>query len=373
MFSKEEIKRYDRHLLLDEIGVAGQEKLKGAKVLVVGAGGLGCPVLQYLTAAGVGRIGIVDFDTVDESNLQRQVLYTIDDIEKAKVTCAIAVLSRQNPFVEFVAHQVQLNNQNATAIIEAYDIVVDGTDNFPTRYLVNDVCVALNKVLVYGSINKFEGQVSVFNMESEKGERGPTYRCLFPNPPAAEDVPSCSEAGVLGVLPGIVGALQANEAIKIITGAGEVLSGKLYIINALSMQTYTVDFDRSLKKSDELSVENIMNNDYDYFCNGELSTIENEITADELYSLIENERGTIQLVDVRDEDEQPIVDELIELSIPLAEIIESVDQIDTQKKVVVFCRTGSRSLQAIAQLQSETELKNLYNLKGGVVAWLNND
>src|ERR1051325_4105929 len=214
MLSKEELSRYSRHLLLEGFGKAAQEKLKAAKALVIGAGGLGCPVLSYLAAAGVGTIGIADDDTVDESNLQRQVLYSTDDVGKKKASTAAQKLSRQNPFVKFIEHDVRIDTSNALEIFNGYDVVIDGSDNFATRYLVNDACVLLDKTLVFGSIHRFEGQVSVFN-QLQDGKRGPTYRCLFPAPPAAGSVQDCAQAGVLGVLPGLIGTLQANEAIKV--------------------------------------------------------------------------------------------------------------------------------------------------------------
>jgi adenylyltransferase/sulfurtransferase len=372
MLSKEELKRYDRHILLSEIGISGQEKLKNAKVLVIGAGGLGCPVLQYLTAAGIGTIGIVDFDVVDESNLQRQILYSIDDIGKLKVDCAINKLSRQNLFVNFSAYNTQLSNQNALEIIEKYDIVIDGTDNFPTRYLVNDACVILNKPLIYGSINKFEGQVSVFNYSGSKNKKGPTYRCLFPEPPSAADVPNCSEAGVLGVLPGIVGSFQANEVIKIITGIGDVLFGKLLMINALSMQFYTIAFERNETAANSITLQHFKNNDYELFCNGSYLKLNNEITVMELHQLLINDRNSVQLVDVREVGEQPFVEILKEINIPLNIIIKNADQINTSKKVIVFCKSGVRSTAAIQKLQTEKGLNNLFNLKGGVMEWLEN-
>lgn len=371
MLNQEELNRYNRHLILPEIGPAGQEKLKQAKVLVVGAGGLGSPVLQYLTAAGVGKIGIVDFDKVELSNLQRQIIYTIEDLGKYKVDCAVDHLKKQNPFIQFVKYKEQITNQNAIEIIEAYDIIVDGTDNFPTRYLVNDACVLFDKPLVYGSINRFEGQVSVFNYTNNKGERGGTYRCLFPNPPAPGSVPNCSEAGVLGVLSGIVGSFQANETIKIIAGIGEVLSGKLLILNALTLQFYTVNYDRE-KKAGEISMEEFQTKDYEWFCNGELEQLIPEISVQELQRLLEEDRENIQLIDVREENEQPIVDELIELSLPLDDIQEKIDQVDGTKKIIVFCQTGSRSNLAILQIKAKNKLDNIYSLKGGIMAWLNN-
>ena len=221
--SPEENIQYSRHLILNEIGEIGQKKLKASKVLVIGAGGLGCPILQYLTAAGVGTIGIVDFDTVDKTNLQRQILYTHKDIGAFKAEVAANRLAELNPFVNFKIYVEKLTNKNASNLFSSYDIVVDGSDNFPTRYLINDAAVLANKPVVFGSIYKFEGQVTVFNYQN-----GPTYRCLFPNPPQPSTVPNCSEIGVLGVLPGIIGSIQANEVIKIICEIGQVLSGWVY-------------------------------------------------------------------------------------------------------------------------------------------------
>ena len=372
MLSKEEINRYNRHVLLPEIGMEGQKKLKHTSVLIIGAGGLGCPAMQYLTAAGIGTIGIVDFDSVDETNLQRQVLYTIDDIGKPKVECAIHRLSRLNPFVKFVPYYLQLTNTNAINIIKNYDIIIDGSDNFVTRYLVNDACVLLNKPLVYGSIYKFEGQVSVFNYSKNGEEKGPTYRCLFPNPPAPESSPSCSETGVLGFLPGIVGTLQANEAIKISAGIGDVLSGQLSIINALTMQFYSIAFERNkaMIESAPSNLEQYIDFDYGSFCNSEKPKNVNEITSEELNNLINQNRNAIQIVDVRAIDEEPKLSTLKELQIPFADIVERADKIDSRKKVVVVCKLGIRSAIAIQLLQKNLGLTNLYNLKGGVTDWV---
>jgi len=232
------MKRYSRQIILPEIGLIGQEKLAAAKVLVVGAGGLGCPVLQYLAAAGVGKIGIADGDVVSVSNLNRQVLYTNEDIGKAKVDCVKARLNAQNPEVEIAGYNTFLSEKNAREIIAQYDIVVDGTDQIPVRYLLNDVCVELGKPMVYGAIHKFEGQVSVFNFQG-----GPTYRDLFPEQPAAGSIPSCAENGVLGVLPGMIGLVQATEVLKIIVGFGEVFSGKLWLFNTKTMQSESIEFE----------------------------------------------------------------------------------------------------------------------------------
>ena len=238
----EEQQQYNRHIILDEVGLVGQEKLKSASVLVIGAGGLGCPVLSYLSAAGVGRIGIIDHDTVDQSNLQRQVLYAQLDIGTPKVEAAKRYLSLLNPFVKFESYNEKLTCSNAVDFFENYDIIVDGSDNFPTRYLVNDAAVLTGKPVVFGSVFKFEGQLSVFNYN-----QGPTYRCLYSRPPGENEAPNCSEIGVIGVLPGIIGSLQANEVIKIICGIGEVLSGKLLLFDALSLNQSLLKFLKNTK------------------------------------------------------------------------------------------------------------------------------
>lgn len=371
MLSQDEKNRYSRHLNLAEIGIEGQEKLKQSRVLVIGAGGLGCAVLQYLTAVGVGTIGIVDFDVVDESNLQRQILYTIDDIGKSKVECSVKRLSQQNPFVKFVPYNSKLTNKNAIDIIRDYEIVVDGTDNFATRYLVNDACVLLKKPLVYGSIHKFEGQVTVFNYPTKEGNPGPTYRCLFPNSLSQESAPNCSEIGVLGILPGIIGTLQASEVIKIIVGIGDVLSGQLTILNVLTMQFFVISFEQNKSKPElmPVNIDQFKNFDYGLICANAIWTSVNEISTDELERIISRNRNEIQLLDIREYNEQPLLNELKELHIPLAEIIESVDKIDKNKKVVVLCRSGVRGKIAIQLLQKKYGKDNLYNLKGGLTEW----
>jgi molybdopterin/thiamine biosynthesis adenylyltransferase/rhodanese-related sulfurtransferase len=366
--SKEETKRYARHLLLNELGTEGQLKLKQAKVLVIGAGGLGCPVLQYLTAAGVGTIGVVEFDVVDETNLQRQILYTVEDVGKPKIECAIGRLSKQNNLVKFIPYPYPITNKNALNIIKEYDVVIDGTDNFSTRYMVNDACVILNKTLVYGSISRFEGQVSVFNYPHKSGLRSPSYRCLFPEPPSPENSPNCSEVGVLGVLPGIIGSMQANEAIKIISGIGEVLSGKLFMMNVLNMETYTVAY-ASNPEVMTFSPEEFEEMDYDYFCNSFLDEV-NEITALQLKGLL-HKSNNIQLLDVREINEYPQVESLSDLKIPFNQLLKHADKISSEKQVIVFCKSGARSKAAIQQLKKEIGFNNLYNLKGGVDAWLN--
>ncbi len=372
MLNKEEISRYSRHLLLPEIGTIGQGKLKNAKVLVIGAGGLGCPVLLYLTAAGVGKIGIVDFDTVDESNLQRQILYAVEDIGKYKAIVAADKLFKQNPFVKFTVYNLQVNNQNALDIIKNFDIIIDGTDNFATRYLINDACVLLNKPLIYGAVYRFEGQVSVFNFKDRKGINGPTYRCVFPEPPSPESAPNCSEIGVLGVLPGIIGTMQANEAIKLITGIGEPLSGKLLLLNALTMSFTTIDvsYNKESIKNTPANVEEFLKMDYNYFCGSHKHTDGiKDITAKELISLLDK-KEKLQLLDVREPGELPVVTELEDLQIPLGDIKEQTNKISRDKKVIVFCRSGARSKQAITLLQNDFGFNNLYNLEGGVIQWL---
>ena len=370
MLSKEEIARYNRHLILPDFVVSCQEKLKRAKVLVIGAGGLGSPVLLYLTSAGVGEIGIIDFDVVDESNLQRQIVFLQNDVGKPKAEVAAAKLAQQNPHVKFNVYPMRLQNKNALEIISHYDVVVDGSDNFATRYLVNDACVLLNKPLVYGAVYKFEGQVSVFNYNTA----GPTYRCLFPIPPAAGSVANCSEIGVLGILPGIVGTLQATEAIKIITGIGEVLSGKILLIDALRMNFSFIELNRNENVWKEMipaTPAEFLKTDYDYFCGSKTEVPEvKKITVAELLKINED-NNDLQFLDVREPGEDPQVDELKELRIPLANIQKRANEISRTKKVIVICKSGIRSRNAIEQLEKEFGFTNLYNLEGGVMEWIN--
>ena len=372
MLSEKEISRYSRHLLLPEIGNEGQAKLKGSRVLVIGAGGLGCPVLMYLAAAGVGKIGIVDFDIVDETNLQRQILFDAADIGSSKSEIAKQKLSKQNPLIEIESIQQKLTNQNALDIFSGYDIIVDGTDNFSTRYLVSDACVLLGKTLVSGSIFKFQGQISVFNFKNANGEFGPTYRCLFPTPPPPGSMTSCSEAGVLGVLPGITGTLMATEVIKIIVGIGEVLSGKLLMMDALTMNFQTIQIERNTEaiRSAPQNEKEFKKTDYDHFCGiEEKNFVAKEISARELFEMISS-KANFQLLDVREPNEQPVVSELNGLKIPLGEIEQHAEKISRDKKVIVICRSGNRSKKAIEVLSKKFDFKNLYNLRGGVAAWL---
>ena len=361
-FSKEELERYSRHLIIPEFNIEGQRRLKNAKVLVVGTGGLGSPLLLYLTAAGVGTIGMLDFDVVDDSNLQRQVLFSVDTVGQPKVEAAKKRLESLNPHVNFIVHNIRLTSENALDIIKDYDLVADGTDNFPTRYLVNDACVILGKPNVYASIFRFEGQVSVFNYNE-----GPHYRDLFPTPPPPGLVPSCAEGGVIGVLPGIIGSLQANEVIKIISGVGDPLAGRLFLFDALTFETRTL---KVHKNPETPEIKELI--DYEQFCglnlNGKSKNKDvKEITVEELKDLRDSETE-IQLIDVREEYEYEICNLDAEL-IPLGGILDNVDKINSNKKVIVHCRSGARSATAISQLERKFGFDNLYNLQGGILAW----
>lgn len=343
-----EEEQYNRHLILEEIGLTGQEKLKQSSVLVVGAGGLGCPVLQYLTASGVGTIGIIDDDLVSQSNLQRQVLYTHQDLGKHKAECAANRLSALNPYVKFQVFKERLSPKNAIALFNLFDIIVDGTDNFPTRYLINDAAVLTNTPFVFGSIFKFEGQVSVFNYNN-----GPTYRCLFPTPPKPDSVPNCSDIGVLGVLPGIIGSFQANEVIKIICGIGNLLSGKLLTINTLTMQQRILNYSKEGN-----TVISALQDNYDTFCGIETRA---EITLKELKAYQHN----YTLLDVRTPLEREHFN-LGGLHIPLQELDRRYKEITTNKDIIVYCKAGMRSQMAIHILREKGLKNNLINLKGGI-------
>lgn len=364
MLNDNEKNRYSRHILLNEVGLVGQQKLKAAKVMVIGAGGLGCPVLQYLTAAGVGTIGVIDFDVVDETNLQRQILFTVNDIGKNKAIAAKERLELLNPYITINTYPEKLTTQNALGLFKEYDIVIDGTDNFATRYLVNDACVITNKPLIYGSIFKFEGQVAVFNYQN-----GPSYRCLFPEPPTAGTVPSCSEIGVIGVLPGLIGTQQANEAIKLILGIGKPLSGKLLIYDSLKASSTTLGISRSEKEVQKVldNKVNFATTDYDFFCGIQKQELLDEITIEELKDLINKKE--VQVVDVREDWEQPRIEELNALIAPMDNLEEYVSNISKDKKVVVICQSGGRSRAAIEHLKKEHHFKNLINLSGGVMNW----
>ncbi|MBL7995101.1 molybdopterin-synthase adenylyltransferase MoeB [bacterium] len=369
--SREELSRYSRHIILKDFGLENQEKVKAAKVLVIGAGGLGSPVLLYLAAAGVGTIGIVDFDVVDETNLQRQVLFTIHDVGKPKVDVAAKRLLALNPFINILTYPVQITSQNAFDIISYFDVVVDGTDNFQTRYLVNDACVLLNKPNVYGSIFQFEGQVSVFHYIDSNAVVGPNYRDLYPTPPPPGMVPSCAEGGVLGVLPGIIGSLQASETIKIITGIGKPLSGRLLLFDALNFETRIVRFsrdDNNPVNGKNPTIRKLI--DYEEFCgvkphSSSHSQI-NELSVRELKQWIDAKKD-FQLIDVRESFEHDLVNIGGEL-IPLSKITERAESLSQDKPVVFYCKTGIRSARAIKELLAKGYL-NLYNVTGGITAY----
>ncbi len=374
-FSKAELERYSRHIIIPEFNIVGQRRLKAAKVLVIGSGGLGSPLLLYLTAAGVGTIGIVDFDVVDDSNLQRQVLFSVESVGKPKVIAAKKRLESLNPHINFIVHNERLTSDNALELFKDYDLVADGTDNFPTRYLVNDACVLLGKPNVYASIFRFEGQVSVFNYTDENGETGPNYRDLFPEPPPAELVPNCSEGGVIGVLPGIIGSMQALEVIKVITGVGKTLSGRLFLYDAATFETRTLKVRKN--KNNPLTGENPTQTgliDYVEFCDVKLpGAVEGanrpvkEVTVRNLQRLLDKS-ADFQLIDVREPYEYEIVNLEAEL-IPLGQISENAHRIAKDKQVIIHCRSGKRSADAIRALEEKYDFENLYNLKGGVLAY----
>ncbi len=369
-FSRDEMSRYNRHIIIPEFGLEAQQKLKASKVLVIGSGGLGSPVLLYLAAAGIGTIGIVDFDVVDDSNLQRQVLFGVGEVGQPKVEAAKRRLESLNPHINLKVYNTQLTSKNALDLIKDYDAVADGTDNFPTRYLVNDACVLLGKTNVYASIFQFEGQVSVFNYINSKGEVGPNYRDLYATPPPAGLVPSCAEGGVLGVLPGIIGSLQALEVIKVVTGVGEVLSGRFFSFDALNFESRTFNIRRNPNNplnGNNPTIKELI--DYEQFCG--VRAVEKKIK--EINSLELNEwqqRGEdFQIIDVREPYEYEICNIGAEL-IPLATVVENAGRIDRKRKVVVQCKTGNRSGKAIRELEERFGFDNLYNLKGGILGYI---
>ena len=390
--SKEEVNRYSRHLILPEVTLEGQKKLKNASVLIIGTGGLGAPVSMYLAAAGVGKIGLLDFDVVDFSNLQRQVLFTTADVGKPKTEAARDRLAALNPNVVFQTHNERFSAENALSIISQYDVVVDGTDNFPTRYCTNDACVMLKKPNVYGSIFRFEGQATVFDPRpaaiAATGKPGPCYRCLYPEPPPPGMVPSCAEGGVLGVLPGIIGCIQANEAIKLILGIGEPLTGRLMRYNALEMSFKTFKLRRDPTCpicGDHPTITKLI--DYEEFCGirGEESHLiirkEGEIpaiTVEQLKARIDHgdfkpdgpTQGRTVLLDVREPHEFQIAN-LASVApaklIPLGTLAGKMHELDASKEYIVHCRSGGRSGQAVDLMRKAGF--NATNVSGGILAW----
>ena len=365
--SPDERMRYARHLILPGLGLEGQLKLKAAKVLVVGAGGLGSPVLLYLAAAGIGTIGIIDHDRVDASNLQRQVLFGTKDIGKSKAQTAAQHLLGLNPNIQIVVYDHALNIENAMEIVAQYDIIADGTDNFPTRYLVNDACVLLGKINVHAAIFRFDGQVAVFNAPLANGERSSNYRDIFPHPPAAGSVPDCAEGGVLGVLPGIIGSMQASEVIKLAAGLGAPLVDRIFIFDALRMESRSL----SIKKDPENPISGLQPSikalvDYDLFCGIPKTASIQGISAFE-FRKWEMEGRKFQLVDVREAAEYAL-DHLGGKLIPLGVVANETHLIARDRPVVVHCQSGNRSAKAI-EILMEQGFSNLYNLEGGIVAF----
>ena len=344
------MERYQKHINLSEIGPTGQAKLKAAKVLVIGAGGLGCPVLQYLTAAGVGTIGIVDHDTIELSNLQRQILYPTDSIGRKKAEVAREVLLKLNPTIEIKAYCEAFQTSNCSQLAEAYDLIIDTTDNFTTRYLSSDVSLVHHKPLVYGAIYKFEGQVSVFNYQS-----GPSYRCLFPSPPKTGSTPNCEQIGVLGVLPGIIGCMQANEALKIILGIGEVLSGKLFCYNALNNKTSVIKI-----KANKDQIKKIVDRGMAF----QLIEEQDFCAFTPEISIRELKDPSIQFIDVRELDEQPRLSSSSILEIPLDSLESTLEKLSKDKKTVVFCKTNIRSKKAVSILKQH-QFNNCFSLREG--------
>jgi molybdopterin/thiamine biosynthesis adenylyltransferase/rhodanese-related sulfurtransferase len=365
---KDEILRYSRHLIMPEVGMAGQLKLKRARVLCIGAGGLGAPLALYLAAAGVGTLGMVDFDVVDFSNLQRQVIHDTDDVGRSKLDSARDTIHDINPNVEVIGFETRLNSNNALDIFKDFDIVADGTDNFPTRYLVNDACVLLGKPNVYASIFRFEGQASVFY-----AEEGPCYRCLYPEPPPPGLVPSCAEGGVLGVLPGIMGSVQALEVIKLILGKGDPLIGRLLLFDALAMRWREL----KLRKNPECpvcgehpTITGLI--DYEQFCGirGEEHLPEMsvpEITPVELKELMDSGAPPV-LIDVREPHEFQICRIPGSTLIPLGEVPARMNELNSADEIVVHCRSGARSAKAVDFLM-KSGFRKIKNLKGGILAW----
>lgn len=348
MLTQAEKDRYSRQTILPEIGMEGQLKLKAAKVLIIGAGGLGCPVLQYLAASGVGYIGVADHDKVEVSNLQRQILYTEDDIGKYKAEVAKEKAAVVNPYVFIEAHVINVTIENVLSLIEPYDIVVDGSDNFATRYLLNDACVMLHKPLVFGSIFKFEGQVSVFNYRD-----GPTYRCIFPEMPAPDEIPNCAVIGVVATLPGIIGTLQANEVIKMITGIGEVLSGRLLVFDALHMQIQSFVFNAIAENKTITRLGT-----YVYGCEPNVTYI----SLEELQELLQTEK--IQLVDVREPDEHTAFN-IGGVNIPLSRVAADKNLFGFDHRFVFYCASGIRSKKAV-EILADLGIKNILSLQDGI-------
>jgi molybdopterin/thiamine biosynthesis adenylyltransferase/rhodanese-related sulfurtransferase len=367
--NNEEIRRYSRHLILPEVGLAGQKKIKGTSVLCIGAGGLGSPIAMYLAAAGIGKIGIVDFDTVDYSNLQRQLLHTDADVGRSKAESARETINGINPNCEVVLHNTRISSENALDLIRPYDIVVDGTDNFPTRYLTNDACVLLNKPNVYGSIFRFEGQASVFAPHLG----GPCYRCLYPEPPPPGMVPSCAEGGVLGVLPGIIGCIQATEILKLALGKGNPLIGRLVLFNALDMKFRELKLRRDPQCpicGENPTIKELI--DYETFC-GIVPEPENagnpdEVTVQDMKKALDNPALGIRVLDVREPDEYEIAKVAGVPLLPLSQLNDRFTELDPNQQYYLHCKGGVRSLKALNFLRQQG-FKYVKSVRGGISAW----
>ncbi len=366
--SKDEILRYSRHLIMPEVGMEGQLKLKEASVLLVGAGGLGAPLALYLTAAGIGRIGLVDFDVVDFTNLQRQVIHGTKDVGKKKIDSAFESMRDINPYVQLDRHETALSSENAFEIFKDYDYVVDGTDNFPTRYLVNDACVLLKKPNVYGSIFRFEGQATVFATEG-----GPCYRCLYPEPPPPGLVPSCAEGGVLGILPGVIGLIQATETVKLILGIGQPLIGRLMLYDALGMKFRELKLRKNPECpicGDNRTIHELI--DYQQFCGipqhqPEPTAVTTDIDPTEVKA--KQDRGEqFVLVDVREPHEFQIARIPGSVLIPLGDVPKRLGELDQNAEIVMHCKMGGRSAKAVDILK-QNGFKNVRNMTGGITAW----
>lgn len=367
MLSTENHLRYQRQIQLKEFGVASQIKLFDAKVLIIGAGGLGCPALQYLAAAGIGTIGIVDFDVVDISNLQRQILYTTDDIGKSKVKTAAERIKLLNPDIQINSLNLKIKNTNALEIISEYDLVIDGSDNFSTRYLINDACVLLNKPFIYGAVLRFEGQVGVFNFEENNSNIKTNYRDLFPEPPVENTILSCNEAGVLGVVPALIGTMQATEAIKIITGIGKPICNKIISYNVLNneMHEFEIFSDEKSKSKMPKNEKEFLAFNYDWICG--VSHVSNEISAENFDLLIAGKEITV--IDVRELNELPIVSEFPNIKIPMNELEEKISELKIADTIVVFCQSGIRSLNAVKIINKIIPNASVSSLQGGIAEW----
>jgi adenylyltransferase/sulfurtransferase len=369
-FTNEEIRRYGRHLIMPEVTLDGQKKLKAARVIVIGTGGLGAPILAYLAAAGVGRIGVMDFDTVDLSNLHRQIIHKTGNVGKAKVASAVEMMKDINPSIDIRTHETSLRSDNALEILNDYDIVIDGTDNFPTRYLVNDACALLDKPNVYGSIFRFEGQATVF-----WASRGPCYRCLYPEPPEPGTVPSCAEGGVLGVLPGVVGTIQATEAVKLIIGQGDPLIGRLLLFDALKMKFRELKLRKDPKCplcGPNKTITELI--DYDHFCgvssSQQKAVFIEEVEVEDVKAALDAGKipAEIDLLDIREPYEAKIAQIPHSRLISLAEFGARMHELDSARETWLYCKDGARSGKAW-KLLHDAGFRKIKNVAGGIDAW----